>query len=84
MNVPEQALVLDRPGPKSLRIGLGTFFGPDSVHAQHLFMICSIGCSINASYWSPATADNCLEVATDHSLYAEKMTDDRAEAGEGV
>jgi len=46
VNAPEQALVLDRPGSRSLRFGLGTFFGPDSVHAQHLLMICSVGCSV--------------------------------------
>ena len=37
----------------------------------------------NAPYWSPATAGNCLEAATDHGLYAERTTDDRLEAGEG-
>ena len=46
VNAPEQALVLDWPGPRLLRFGLRTFFGLDSVHVQHLLMICSIGCSI--------------------------------------
>ena len=30
--VQVQVLVLDLSGPTSLRFGLGTFFGPDSVH----------------------------------------------------
>ena len=42
VNAPEQALVLDRPGPRSLQFGRGTFFGLDSVHAQHLLMILSL------------------------------------------
>jgi len=33
-------------GPTLLRFGPGTFFGPDSVHAQHLLMICSVGHSV--------------------------------------
>jgi len=33
-------------GPMLLRFGPGTFFGPDSVHAQHLLMICSVGRSV--------------------------------------
>ena len=43
---PVQVSVLFRPGPTLLRFGPGTFFGPDSVHAQHLLMICSVGCSV--------------------------------------
>jgi len=48
-----QVLVLDLSSPIPLWFGLGTRFGPDSVHAKHLCKRCSVGCSVIL----PATCD---------------------------
>jgi len=41
-----QVLLLDHIDPTSLRFGLGTFFEPDSVHAQRSHEICNVVCSV--------------------------------------
>jgi len=46
MVVSAQFLVLETADVTSLRFGLGTFFGLDSVHAQHDGNVCSKAYSI--------------------------------------
>ena len=91
-----QVLLLDHSGPMSLRFSLEISFGLDSVHAQHSHNICSVRCSVVLS----AVSDKCPVLAHntglalvvkrqqqlffDHSLHAERMTDDCLEVGEGV
>ena len=41
-----QVLLLDHIGPTSLRFGLGTFFGPDSVHVQRSREIHNAVCTL--------------------------------------
>jgi len=57
-------LILDHSCPTSLRFGLGTFFGPDTVNARHLRKICSVGYSVKL----PVASDKHAVLAHDTGL----------------
>jgi len=41
-----QVVVVDHSDPVLLWFCLGTFFGPDAVHAQYVHKMASVGCSV--------------------------------------